>query len=70
VRVHRTREHALELEPLELARDTLDLTDQIRERRRVALLARELVQLGGFLERLADAPERADDGLERCALAS
>jgi len=45
------------------------LADEIRKRALVLLLARELVQLARFVERLVDAREVTDDGLELGALA-
>ena len=70
MRVHLAREHAAELEQLELLGDACDLADDVGERARVLLLARELVQLAGFVERLLDAVQRRDDGLELGALAA
>jgi hypothetical protein len=70
VRVHLAREHAPKLEQLELLRHTLDLTDYVAERVRVLFLARELVELVGLIERLLDAIQRGDDGLELGSLAA
>ena len=70
VRVHLAREHAAELEHLELFRQVLDLTDDIVERARVFFLARELVELAGLVERLLDAVQRPDDGFELGALSA
>ena len=47
-----------------------DLADDVAERARVLFLARELVELAGFVERLLDAVQRRDDGLELGALAA
>jgi hypothetical protein len=69
VRVHLAREHAAELEQLELFRQVLDLADDVAERARVFFLASELVQLAGLVERLLDAVQRRDDGFELGALA-
>jgi hypothetical protein len=70
VRVHLAREHAAELESLELLRQALDLADDVAERAGVFFLARELVQLAGFVERLLDAVQSRDDGFELGALAA
>jgi phosphate uptake regulator len=70
VRIHLAREHAAELEQLELLREVFDLADEIVERARVFFLARELVELAGLVERLLDAVQRGDDGLELRALAA
>jgi hypothetical protein len=64
VRVHLAREHAAELEHLELFRQVLDLADDVAERAGVFFLARELVQLAGLVERLLDSAQRRNDGLE------
>jgi hypothetical protein len=69
VRVHLAGKHAAELERLDLAGDTVHLTDDIVQRAFVGFLARELGELRGFVERPVDAPERGDDGFELCALA-
>ncbi len=69
VRVHLAREHAPKLECSDVGRDAVHLADQVREQGRVVFLARERVQLLGFAERLVDAAQRADDGLELRALA-
>jgi hypothetical protein len=70
VRVHLAGEHAAEFELLELFADAADLADHVAERRVVLLLDRELVQLRGLVERLADAVELVDDGFELGALAA
>ena len=70
MRVHLAREHAAELEQLELLRDVLDLADEIAERALVLFLACEVVQLAGLVERLLDAVQRRDDAFELCALAA
>jgi hypothetical protein len=70
VGVHLAREHAAELEHLELLRQALDLPDEIAERAFVLFLARELVQLAGLVERLLDAAQRRDDAFELGALAA
>jgi hypothetical protein len=70
VRVHFAREHAAELEHLELLRQVLDLPHDVAERARVVFLARKLVQLAGFVERLLDAVQSCDDGFELGALAA
>jgi hypothetical protein len=70
VRVHLAREHALELEQLELLGDALDLADDVGERARVLLFARELLELVGFVERFRDAVESGDYGFELGALAA
>jgi hypothetical protein len=70
VRVHLAREHAAELEQLELLRQVADLANDVTERARVLFLARELVKLAGFVEGLVDAVQRRDDGLELGALAA
>jgi hypothetical protein len=70
VRVHLAREHAAELEYLELLRQVLDLAYDVAEGAGVVFLARELVQLAGFVERLLDAVQRSDDGFELGALAA
>jgi hypothetical protein len=46
------------------------LADDVVERARVLLRGRELVELTGLVERLLDAIQRGDDGLELGALAS
>jgi hypothetical protein len=46
------------------------LADDVVERARVLLRGRELVELTGLVERLLDAIQRRDDGLELGALAS
>jgi hypothetical protein len=69
VGVHLVREHAADLEPLDVVRDPLCLLLDVLERRFVALLAGEFVQLVGIAQRGLDPVERVDDGLERCALA-
>ncbi len=51
-------------------REPLQLFREIGERALVFLFARELVELGGLVERLLDAAQRADDGLELGALAA
>jgi hypothetical protein len=70
VRVHLAREHAAELESFELLRQAFDLANDVAERAGVLLLARELVQLAGFVERLLDAVQSSDDGFEPGALAT
>jgi len=70
VRVHLAREHAAELEYLELLRQIFDLADDVAERARVFFFASELVQLAGFVERLLDAVQSGDDGFELGALAA
>jgi hypothetical protein len=69
VRVHLAREHAPELEHFELLRHACHLADDVRQRAGVLLFARELVQLGGFVERLLDFVQSRDDALELGALA-
>jgi hypothetical protein len=49
VRVHLAREHAAELEQLELLRQAFDLPDDIAERAGVFFFASELVQLAGLV---------------------
>jgi hypothetical protein len=68
--VHLAREHAAELENLDFLREALHLLDEVGERALVVFLARELVQLCSFVERLLDSAQRADDGLELGALAA
>jgi hypothetical protein len=70
MRVHLAREHAPELEDLELLRDAFDELDDVREGVGILLLARELVQLASFVERLPDLVQRRNDGLELGPLAS
>jgi hypothetical protein len=70
VRVHLPREHAAELEYLELLRQVRDLAHDIAERAGVFFLARELVQLASLVERLLDAVQSSDDGFELGALAA
>jgi hypothetical protein len=64
VRVHLAREHAPKLEHLELLRDAFDELDDVRESVGILLRARQLVQLGSFVERLPDLVQRRNDGLE------
>ena len=70
VRVHLAREHAAELEALELLRDASDLTDHVGERVLSCSSAASSCSSRGLAERFVDAPERADDGFERRALAA
>ena len=70
VRVHLAGEHAPELEHLELLGDAVDLADDVVERARILLFARELMQLACLVERLLDAVQRRDDGFELGALAA
>jgi len=70
VRVHLAREHAAELEQLELLREARDLPGEIAERALVLFLACEVVQLAGLVERLLDAVQGRDDAFELCALAA
>jgi hypothetical protein len=46
------------------------LADDVGERARVLLVARELLELVGLVERFRDAIESGDDGLELGALAA
>jgi hypothetical protein len=70
VSIHLAGEHPAELEGLDLLRDALDLTDDVVQGAVVRLFAGELRELGGFVERLVDAAERRNDGLELGALAA
>jgi hypothetical protein len=70
VRVHLAREHAAELEHLELFRQVLDLADDVAERVGIIFLARELVKLARLVERSLDAVQRGNDGVELGALAA
>jgi hypothetical protein len=68
VRVHLAREHAAELEGLDLLGLALDEIDDVLESALVLLLGGELVQLAGLIEGLLDAIQRRDDAVELGAL--
>jgi hypothetical protein len=67
--VHLAGEHAAELERLDLSLDALHLTDHVVQRALVGFLARQRGELRGFVERLVDAAQRPDDGVELRAFA-
>jgi hypothetical protein len=70
VRVHLAGEHPAEFELLELLADAAELADHVAERPVVFLFDRELMELRGLVERLADTVELVDDGFELGALAA
>jgi hypothetical protein len=68
--VHLAREHAAELETLDLLGLARDEIDDVLESAFVLFLGRQLVELAGLVERLLDAIQRGNDGLELGALAA
>jgi hypothetical protein len=68
--IHLAGEHAAELEPLDLRRNALNQACKVGEGAGVLLFARQLEQLGRFVERLIDVANRGDDRLELGALAA
>jgi hypothetical protein len=69
VRIHLAREHALELELLDVLLDGGEVALHIAHGRFVVLLDREVQQLAGIAEAVADCVQRGDDGIELGALA-
>jgi hypothetical protein len=70
VRVHLAREHALEFELLHLGIDVAEVGLDRARGALVVLAFREIEQLAGFGQPLAQLVERGDDGVELGALAA
>jgi hypothetical protein len=68
--VHLAREHAAELETFDLLGLAFDEIDDVLESAFVLFLGRQLVELAGLVERLLDAIQGSNDGLELGALAA
>jgi hypothetical protein len=67
-RIHLAREHALELELLDLRGKILDVGRDRRDRALVVLADGEIEQIAGLAERIGQRADAADDAIEVRAL--